>query len=442
MNILLLYYSAGYIKNRNTIDENLNSFRRYTTDIKWYYFNAANGIPAYLQLVHFDGIILHYTLLAARWNQKFFKKWKKYISRLKRLTGYKVAIPQDEYAATDSLRELFSENDVLSVFTCFNEDEYDIIYPPDIVPLKHRITVLPGYVDEGAVYRFKFNCLPHAQRSLDVGYRARSMPFWLGRHAQKKTEIAKRFTELLKGSELSFDISNRDQDVFYGSDWYNFLGRCRVVLGCEGGASLFDPDGAIRNRVEFYVRLNPDATFSEVERHCFLGSDFNIGLFTLSPRHFECAITKTCQVLLEGGYNGIFKPGKHFIEIKKDYSNLSHVLRLIQDQSYCEKMAERTYADIVQSGKYTYRKFVQQVTDHIRQEATTEVHLSPFQNLLHFLIYRYLNFREKLDPLLSPIFYFLLAIKIYRWSLFNKAKNKVTLYFQKKRADRVQHMEK
>lgn len=40
---------------------------------------------------------------------------------------------------------------------------------------------------------------------------------------------------------------------------------------------------------------------------------------------------RTAQVLLEGYYNGIFEPWKHYIPIKKDCSNLDQVFAASAD---------------------------------------------------------------------------------------------------------------
>ena len=326
-------------------------------------------------------MILHYTFLSVRWGKERYKEWSKAIRRLKKIGGHKVAIPQDEYAETDVLCSLLRECGVRTVFTCFSKENYDKVSPPEKVPLDHRVTVLPGYIDEIAARRVQSFCVKGKQRPIDIGYRARKLPYWLGRPGQLKHEMGQVVLEKTKGSGLKVDISTGDRDVFWGNDWYRFLCRCRAVLGCEGGASLMNPTGEIRSRVEEYVRRNPDASFEEVEKSCFPGQDYNIRLFTLSPRHFECAITKTYQVLLEGNYGGIFLPGVHYIELKKDYRNINQVIELLRDEKYCLQIAENAFRDIVQSGKYTYRIFTNQVVTHISENADKGNKDEPDENM-------------------------------------------------------------
>ncbi|MDR0605871.1 MAG: hypothetical protein LBG80_16395 [Bacteroidales bacterium] len=216
----------------------------------------------------------------------------------------------------------------------------------------------------------------NSQRDIDIGCRARKLPFWLGRHGQLKYELIQKFVEVLPAyPEYNVDIqdtgtSDNDKNVLNGYDWIRFLLRCRTVVGCLGGSGLMDPDGSIVVHVNRYCADHPDASFEEVEQACFPGQDGKIHLCALSPRHFECAVTKTCQILMEGDY-GVFRPGIHYIELKKDYSNLNDVLKTIGDKAICEKIAQRCYDDIVNlsfpfsQNRNTYAWFANYITDYL-----------------------------------------------------------------------------
>ena len=148
--------------------------------------------------------------------------------------------------------------------------------------------------------------------------------------------------------------------------------RCRCMLGCLGGASLHDPNGLLREQIDSYVERFPMASYEEVEARCFSGKDDSLKLFALSPRHFEAAMTKTCQVLVEGDYHNVFHPGTHYIEVKKDFSNIEDVLEKVKNSDYCSKIAENTYRDVVLSGRYHYNQFVKEVVDHVHKQSKNE----------------------------------------------------------------------
>lgn len=362
LKILIIYFQESSTNIRNTIDEHLYSFDRYSEEA-CYYLNVAFGIPADICGVNFNIVIYHYTVCDRRhFRSKFEKqlvKWQK----LKKLSGYKVAIPQDEYLNTDLLCKFFLEYSVKTVFTCLPETEWEKVYPKKLSGVDHFVTVLTGYVDENAMERI--SKYVNGDRDIDIGYRARKVPYYLGRHGCLKWQIADKFTDACSGSSLKLDISTDDNnDVYFGDDWYEFLCRCRTVIGCEGGSSLIDHDGKIRLLVDDYLRDNPNARYEEVEQACFPGVDGNLKLFAVSPRHFECCMTKTCQVLMEGDYAGIFKPGVHYIEVKKDWSNLSEVVSQISNHDLCKQIAENAYRDIIGSGQFTYKKFVNTVIEN------------------------------------------------------------------------------
>jgi hypothetical protein len=161
--------------------------------------------------------------------------------------------------------------------------------------------------------------------------------------------------------DLSVDISTQATDTLLGDDWFRFLARCRYQVGVEGGASVLDADGSIRERTEAFMAHHPDASFEQVEAACFPGRDGEIALSAISPRHLEACATRTCQILLEGGYNGVLTPGVHYIELKRDFSNLDQVLDAVQSDELRAGIVENAYQDVVASGRYTYRGFVEEV---------------------------------------------------------------------------------
>jgi len=157
------------------------------------------------------------------------------------------------------------------------------------------------------------------------------------------------------------DISLKASDVLAGDKWFEFLLRCKTTIGVEGGASIIDKDGKIRERVNMYLSQHPYATFHGVKRECFPYEDNKLGLACISPRHLEACATETCQLLIEGKYNDILIPWKHYIPIKKDYSNIDGVLELIRDQNKCRTIAKEAYKDIVESKKWTYPAFIRHI---------------------------------------------------------------------------------
>jgi len=414
MKVLVVYHL--WSKNdRGTINEHLYSFEKYSNE-KCYYLNTAYGVPDYIARIGFDLVIFHYSF--CYFVRRAESGW--YTPRIhklfKELECYKVAVPQDEYVCSDRLSEFFSYSGVKTVFTALPESEWQKVYPREKSGLEHYSTVFTGYVDEVALRKLARSNQEHKSRPIDIGYRARKNPYWLGKFGMIKWQVTEKFLNAPVRHNLKLDLSNDPRDVLYGNRWYMFLGNCRVTLGCESGASLHDPDGSIMTKVDQYVSEHPTASFEEVEEACFPGLDGNLRLFTLSPRHFEACMTRTCQALVEGEYGGVFKPGVHYIEIKKDWSNIPDVIKQIEDVDFCERIAGNAYRDIVESGLYTYRNFVQLTLNHVRS-----VHQCTSGNSSDDSRYlRLLELRERFPLIFSPVTFAIVHVKYILYRLLVK----------------------
>ncbi|MBN1886754.1 MAG: hypothetical protein JW850_02145 [Thermoflexales bacterium] len=358
-NILIVYRSITY-PLRVTIADHLYSFQRYAPHRCFYLNLALRRFPAWLLRVPFDLVVFHTTFLSQRaWNPSKFHQMVELLHPLKSLEAVKIALPQDEFLNTDLLGDFINEFGVQHVFSVAPASEWPKIYGSVDSQRVTFFNVLTGYLDDKTVA--KINNLDRSiqTRSVDIGYRAYGVRHWLGRHGFLKIQMATFFQEKVSQGRLVTDISTRSEDTFLGDEWYKFLLQCKYTLGVEGGASILDRDGSIRKRTEDYLQQHPQAGFEEVESQCFPGLDGSLRLFAISPRHLEACATRTCQVLVEGEYNGILRPGQHYIELARDLSNVDQVLETIELDTARAEIIERAYRDVVESGRYTYQKFVE-----------------------------------------------------------------------------------
>lgn len=373
MNVIVLY--ALYEKTpRKTIIDSHFCFSRYDKNNHYYYLNiydttSVDVINRKKKLREdISAIIVHYTAVAMRYDPEWWDRNEQRLTKLlKSFSCDKIVIPQDEYHYTGVLQRFIKECGIKTIFTCSYPEDYDKLYPKSL-GYESIDTVFTGYVDEDTLDLIKHHDVPNKERGIDIGYRARRLPFFTGRHGQLKYELVRVFKEYFSNHDtgLKYDIENTDtgnsnENVFYGNDWIEWIMKCRTMLGCLGGGGLVDWDGTLIKRVNEYCGENPNATFEETEHSCFEGRDDWIHLFALSPRHFECAMAHTTQVLVEGNYADVFKPGIDYIEIKKDFSNIDDVVEKIKDKEYCEKIADNCYKNVIESGKYTYAIFVDKV---------------------------------------------------------------------------------
>jgi hypothetical protein len=269
--------------------------------------------------------------------------------------------------------DFIDEFDVDVVCSVAPESEWPTIYPTIDRTRVDFHRVLTGYLDDRTLERIERIVANTPTKDVDIGYRAWRGADWLGRHGTLKGTIAEAVNETGAARGLQLDVSTRDEDTLLGDDWFRFLARCRYTIGVEGGASILDFDGTLKERTERYRAEHPDATYDEVEAACFPGEDGRLALFAISPRHLEACATRTCQVLVQGGYNGVLEPGRHYIELKADLSNLGEVLDTLGDEERRREIVEAAYRDVVASGRYTYRAMV----DTVERAALGEAAAAP-----------------------------------------------------------------
>lgn len=385
MNILVLY-ALSQRKTRKTILDSFYCFSKYDQKNNYYFLNIIDidSVKKVYKMgfhksIKLSAIIVHYSAIAQRFDRLWWNYYKSLlIDMLKQYDCTKIIIPQDEYNCTYYTQEFIRASGIKHIYTCAFEDDYEKLYPKDLNYIKIE-TVFTGYIDEDTLN--KIHKLGYdRERNIDIGYRARKGAYWLGRHGQLKSQLVEVFLNYLKDqSGIIYDIANTKEDnsnVFLGDAWIEYLLKCRTVLGCLGGSSILDENGSITKKVDKYCFKNPDASFEQVEEICFKGKDDSIHLFALSPRHFESAMTKTCQVLIEGNYMGVMEPNIDYIEIKKDFSNIDEVVSKIRDVDYCKSIAENCYTHVVLSGKYTYAKFVERIIGDIEHKGNDKFNLN------------------------------------------------------------------
>lgn len=363
--LLVLYYTRGVHPLRSAIASHLYCWRRYSRH-RVIYVNVAFGLPErLLARERVDAVLFHTLFLGMRWSRELFHQRLRDCAMLKTLGGPRIAMPQDEFLNTDLLNDFINDYGITHVLSCADEKEWPLIYDRvDRARVAFR-TVLTGYVDPDLVARVDAKKRAGAMRDLDIGYRAWRAAYWLGAHGQHKHEIARVVADAARSRGLRLDISLRDEDVIAGEAWFDFLLRCRATIGVEGGASVLDRDGSIKARADAYLRQHPRAGFEEVRAACFAGEDGRLALACLSPRHLEACMTGTCQLLVEGRYNGVLQPGLHYVPIRRDYSNVDAALDVLRDDARVLEIAAAAYRDVARDPRWTYPALVKEIEGDI-----------------------------------------------------------------------------
>ncbi len=331
--------------------EHINAFEKHS---KFYVYaiNMEYGFPENLQNLHFKIIIIHYSTVRTYALESF----KDYLKNEK--DAYKIAFFQDEHHFCKERFDFINQFKIDCIFTLIEPQYFKDTYEK-FSHVKRIVYCIPGYVSDDLIKAASMFGIPDEKRLIDVGYRGRELAYYMGKGSQEKKEIGEQFLQMAKGLNLHLDIETNETRRIYGDDWLKFFANCRCMLGVEAGVSIFDIDGTVFQQYQNEIEKNPEISFEEMSNKLnFDKVENRIYYRTISPRHFEAAAFRVCQILFEGNYSGILKPMVHYIPLKKDFSNFDEIIRQFQDPNVRKTITDNAYRDLIASEKYHYKKFI------------------------------------------------------------------------------------
>lgn len=354
LNILLLCNRPVKNADASTVTDHLDAFTNFSKH-KVTQLSFLRDLPKKVDLNRFDAIVIHYSIAIGYLSHHYISETTKQL--LREYEGLKIVFIQDEYRSVNAVLEALSFIKADVLFTCVPEGEIDKVYLPDTLPHIVKINTLTGYVPKALT---KQGVPRIASRPIDVGYRTRKPPFWLGELGYEKWQIADAFKEAVRDSGLKLDISYNEADRIYGEQWIDFVSSCKAMLGVESGASVFDFEGSLQKTVDAYVEEHPEADFHEVQKKFLMPYEGKIRLNQISPRCFEAAALRTVLVLYEGDYSGKLVPWRHYIPLKKDLSNMTDVLAVLQNNDRLQEIADNTFNEVALNPENSYEYFITQ----------------------------------------------------------------------------------
>lgn len=366
MALLVLYHCKREFPPRWSLRDNIYAFPGA------YYVNVAfRRLPAYLlQPGAVQAVLFHHSLLIERMFPEYFRRLLRRLEPLSELPARRALMVQDEHLLIDVILELIHTWRVNEVFSVASPSLWPRLYP-DLPPEVRLHFLLTGYLEMARLPRVRA-WIGHQPRNIDVGYRARPPSLEQGSHGQLKARIAYETQHFTRALGLRSDISVQPEDTLLGAAWYQFLARCRYVVGVEGGASILDADGSLRQAVLAGQGLPPD-------------HKDDLAYFALSPRHLEACLTRTGQILVEGDYGGVLRPWEHYLPVKRDLSDLPQVLQRVSDEPLRQQMTERAYREVVASETYSNERLCERVYESLQLSPTTPTPLLKWDRAMDHL---------------------------------------------------------
>ena len=331
--------------------------------------------PIHFDLEPFDCIIFNYCF----WG-RCLSVSSDFHRRIVEFKGLKIAILQDEYEYFLWHEKTLIALGINTIITCVPEQYWGDVFRDDAFRKVTLINALTGYVPDNLLNLSQPKILEN--RKWYIGYRSRAVPYIFGNLTQEKVFIGKRMKQFCVANDIPHNIEVSEETRFYGAQWPEFIGNCRVVLGTESGSNVFDFDGSIKANIDDYMRVYPNADFMTVYNLFLKDVDGVIKMNQISPRIFEAIALKTGLVLFEGEYSNIIRPWEHYIPLRKDFKNIDEVLDIIKDTRKLNSIIERAYNDIILSEKYHYKTYIAKIDEHINYNIIISKGCHPIYGLI------------------------------------------------------------
>ena len=363
--VLVLYQHTAPGAMRSALRQKVRVLEASATPHEIVYWNAGYSVPRSIRSLPVDLVILDNTLLVARWAPEFAAR-RPTFDWLADVGALKIAFPQDEYNHAHVLDDWLADLGIDVVFSVFGPEHRALLYPR-LGAVARFEKCLTGYVDELDVTRHAGVVQPHDRRGLDLAYRAQGLTPRFGRLGRLKHTVADTVAPAARAAGLRVDVSTDPRDAVLGDRWFPFVASARAVLGSESGASAIDRRGELVAAERAMLEADPELGFDAFDAEMPAGWD---GLLpgSIGPRHLEAAAARTCQILVEGGYDGVLEPDVHYLPVRPDGADVAAVVERLADRELVEATATRAYTDLVLSGRYGYAALAAQLERVVDEE--------------------------------------------------------------------------
>lgn len=189
-----------------------------------------------------------------------------------------------------------------------------------------------------------------AHRAMDIGFVGDLYDRLIG--DRERTDIVEYFSRSGQKHGLHVDVR---LERMPREEWASFLQTCNGVVGAESGTYFLQRDGRALKCAKTYVKQHRHASFDAVFDACFAAPGPTLNGKAISSRHFEPIGTKTCQLLIEGAYNGILVADRHYIAVKRDLSNIDDAIARFKDPDYRTTITTAAYEHVMSGHTYDCR---------------------------------------------------------------------------------------
>jgi hypothetical protein len=342
--------AASVSRQAEVVDESIQSFFKYG-NFQYHLITLKRGEISQ-PLDGLDVLLIHYSCIAFpyRYGLPISALSSFKISQFK---GLKLAFAQDEQRAGYERLDFFRSIGINHLFSVAPKSLFKVLYPNHSRNFSVS-NLLTGYISEKHIQIASRN-IPIADRPIDLSYRGRKLPDWMGLTGTLKGNIPNLLQKNLADSveNLQVDASADEKSRIYGDKWFDFLLRTKVTIGTPSGSDYLDLHGKYS---ENWIRQDGRIEYSRNEP---IKANYNV----ISPRYFDYVAAGNLIALTSGSYSGIPNE-KDYVKIEADMSDIKNVLQFSKSVS-AQKMIDRSKLRVLSSDGLKYSDYVRQVEDVI-----------------------------------------------------------------------------
>lgn len=393
MNILILHQMGNPKRWLKSVADLELALVQNDSNNNYIVHNSIFKFPEFLKDYPFDGIILNSTFLDARHQRSRLDRIVNEYEFIKTSSAVKIALAQDDYDCHLELDCWMLDWDVDYFYSVVHEYSQEL-FPNYIAKKGPVLKGYTGYINANLI-DLASHTNSYSNRQIDVGYRATDVVTNLNKLVILKAQIGKRFIEKFEQYGLRLDISSRNEDRIYGTNWFHFIQDCRFMIGTNSGSSLIIPDLEHKERIENYLLSNRNWEYAKVKETFFPFQNESISYTAISPRNIEAAILDTCQINTTlGNYSGILNPWEHFIPLDEHCSNHVEVFEAMKDSDYIKHTISNAKEAILSYNELRLDHLVSDLLSKIQSKYLSNKHSSSAE---------FSNLQSKYDNYIAPL---------------------------------------
>ena len=325
----------------STVRESIECFSKYG-HFKYSFIPLKRG-RILDNLNNFNALIIHYSAIAFPFRYHLPISASA-IWQIHSFGGVKIALVQDEQRAGIERLQFLNNLKIDHLFSVAPEELYSILYPDNERNFSIS-TVLTGYVSDSHLHTATKD-IPLVDRSIDLSYRGRRLPSWMGNTGTLKGDIPILIKNNPNMTRFLIDVSSSETDRIYEHEWYNFLLNSRVSIGTPSGSDYLDLHGKYQENWVPRYNENGSGIQDPVEARYQV----------ISPRFFDYVAAGNLIALTPGEYSNIPKDHLHK-RLSSSLSNLHEILDFSKTDE-AQRIVNLSKIEFLQNPFLHFRYFV------------------------------------------------------------------------------------